>query len=227
MSRTSAAHRPETVPLAGAPAAKQRLARRLAAETGGWPVHVTALALAPLLVPGRQYASGIAVLALLVVHGQPSRLSIRERLAVGSRCSDWFCSHCRWSGQSPPHTHPHGAGVVIWHGRCRGRSRSDRHTHPLLAGGARPCSGAPLLRRRHLREARFLGESGWSRSSAGCLLRGRHRCAPAAFQHGSALTAAGIATLVTNAVPIAAGFVLFDEALPPGIRGRCRIAAFA
>ena len=29
----------------------------------------------------------------------------------------------------------------------------------------------------------------------------------AAFQHGSALTAAGIATLVTNAVPIAAGFV--------------------
>jgi hypothetical protein len=49
----------------------------------------------------------------------------------------------------------------------------------------------------------------------------------AAFQHGSALTAAGIATLVTNAVPIAAGFVLFDEALPPGIRGALQIAAFA
>ena len=49
----------------------------------------------------------------------------------------------------------------------------------------------------------------------------------AAFQHGSALTAAGIATLVTNAVPIAAGFVLFDEALPPGVQGALQIAAFA
>jgi hypothetical protein len=49
----------------------------------------------------------------------------------------------------------------------------------------------------------------------------------AAFQHGSALTAAGIATLVTNAVPIAAGFVLFDEALPRGARGALQIAAFA
>jgi hypothetical protein len=47
-----------------------------------------------------------------------------------------------------------------------------------------------------------------------------------AFQHGSALTAAGLATLVTNAVPIAAGFVLFDEALPHGARGALQIAAF-
>jgi hypothetical protein len=39
-----------------------------------------------------------------------------------------------------------------------------------------------------------------------------------AFQHGSALTAAGLATLVTNAVPIAAGFAL-DEALPSGAGG--------
>jgi hypothetical protein len=48
-----------------------------------------------------------------------------------------------------------------------------------------------------------------------------------AFQHGSALTAAGLATLVTNAVPIAAGFVLFDEALPHDPRGALQIAAFA
>jgi hypothetical protein len=48
-----------------------------------------------------------------------------------------------------------------------------------------------------------------------------------AFQHGSALTAAGIATLVTNAIPIAAGFVLFDEALPHGVQGALQIAAFA
>src|SRR6185312_6744448 len=35
-----------------------------------------------------------------------------------------------------------------------------------------------------------------------------------AYQRGDALTAAGTATMVTNAVPIAAGFVLFGESLP-------------
>jgi hypothetical protein len=48
-----------------------------------------------------------------------------------------------------------------------------------------------------------------------------------AFQHGNALTAAGIATLTTNAVPIAAGLVLFRESLPPGIDGTLRVVSFA
>ena len=47
-----------------------------------------------------------------------------------------------------------------------------------------------------------------------------------AFQRGGALTAAGIATLTTNAVPIAAGFVLFDEDLPGGARGSLQVGAF-
>src|SRR2546423_3045265 len=47
-----------------------------------------------------------------------------------------------------------------------------------------------------------------------------------AFQHGAALTAAGIATLTTNAVPIAAGIVLFDEPLPAGAGRVLRIVAF-
>jgi hypothetical protein len=48
-----------------------------------------------------------------------------------------------------------------------------------------------------------------------------------AFQHGNALTAAGISTMTTNAVPIAAGVVLFRESLPHGIPGALQIAAFA
>ena len=49
----------------------------------------------------------------------------------------------------------------------------------------------------------------------------------AAYQHGSALTTAGLATLATNAVPIAAGFVVFGEKLPEGAKGAVQIAAFA
>jgi hypothetical protein len=48
-----------------------------------------------------------------------------------------------------------------------------------------------------------------------------------AFQRGEALTAAGMATLATNAVPIAAGFFLFDESLPDGAYKALQIAAFA
>jgi len=48
-----------------------------------------------------------------------------------------------------------------------------------------------------------------------------------AYQQGDALTAAGTATMVTNAVPIAAGFVLFGETLPHGVRAVLQIAAFA
>ena len=47
-----------------------------------------------------------------------------------------------------------------------------------------------------------------------------------AYQRGDALTAVGTATMVTNAVPIAAGFVLSGEALPSGTRAVLQIAAF-
>ena len=49
----------------------------------------------------------------------------------------------------------------------------------------------------------------------------------AAFQRGSALTTAGLSTLLTNALPILAGMVLFHEPLPSGWVGAVRIMAFA
>ena len=49
----------------------------------------------------------------------------------------------------------------------------------------------------------------------------------AAFQRGGALTTAGLSTLFTNALPIAAGMVLFQEPFPSGWVGAVRVAAFA
>jgi len=46
------------------------------------------------------------------------------------------------------------------------------------------------------------------------------------YQQGTALTIAGIATLLTNALPIAAGPVLLHETLPEGGLGVLRILAF-
>jgi hypothetical protein len=48
-----------------------------------------------------------------------------------------------------------------------------------------------------------------------------------AYQRGDALTAAGLAQMVTNVVPIVAGFVLFGEKLPGGARAGGQVAAIA
>ena len=48
----------------------------------------------------------------------------------------------------------------------------------------------------------------------------------AAFQRANALVAAGLATLFTNALPIAAGMTIFEEPLPSGALGALRIIAF-
>jgi hypothetical protein len=47
------------------------------------------------------------------------------------------------------------------------------------------------------------------------------------YQHGGALTVAGLATLLTNALPIAAGTVVLGEPLPHGALRTVRILAFA
>ena len=47
------------------------------------------------------------------------------------------------------------------------------------------------------------------------------------YQAGGALTVAGLATLVTNALPIAAGTVVLDEPVPSGWQGAIRLLAFA
>jgi hypothetical protein len=47
------------------------------------------------------------------------------------------------------------------------------------------------------------------------------------YQRRRALTVAGIATLLTNALPIAAGSVVLGEPVPSGALGAVRILAFA
>src|SRR5262249_6076264 len=49
----------------------------------------------------------------------------------------------------------------------------------------------------------------------------------AGFQRGGALTTAGLATLLTNALPIAAGMIVFAEPLPGGWIGAIPVLAFA
>jgi drug/metabolite transporter (DMT)-like permease len=201
----------------------------LGTETAGWLVWVAALALAPLSLVQAVSASGIAVLAALSVRGDPSKLSTRERLAVGIALLGLILLALSLVGARPASHAPHGIGVVVWLGAAAGvavavivvRTPLPRAAALGLAAGLFFANGdiaAKLVSFRGIWLVALVPLVACYAAGTGVL--------QAAFQHGSALTGAGIATLVTNAVPIAAGFVLFDEALPGGAKGGLQIAAF-
>ena len=201
-----------------------------ATETAGWLVYVAALALAPLSLVQAVSASGIAVLALLVVRGHPSRLALRERLAVGIALLGLVLLSLSLVGAKPISHTPHGAGTLIWLAAAAGAAVALTAVRIPFSRAAALGLAAGLLFSDGDISAKLVSFGGiWLVALAplvACYAAGTG-VLQAAFQHGSALTAAGIATLVTNAVPIAAGFVLFDEALPQGAQGGLQIAAFA
>jgi drug/metabolite transporter (DMT)-like permease len=198
-------------------------------ETAGWLIYVAALRLAPLSLVQAVSASGIAVLALFSVHGHPSRLAVHERLAVGIALVGLVLLALSLVGTTPSSQSPHAGVVVVWLAASAGAAVALIAVRSRLSRAAALGLAAGLLFADGDVSAKLVTSGGmWLLallSLVACYAAGTS-VLQAAFQHGGALTAAGIATLVTNAVPIAAGFVLFNESLPPGARGVLQIAAF-
>jgi drug/metabolite transporter (DMT)-like permease len=200
-----------------------------ATETAGWLVYVAALRLAPLSLVQAVSASGIAVLALLGVRGRPGRLSRHEQLAVVLALVGLVLLSVSLVGSEPSSHTPHAIVAVIWLAASAGAAVALIVVRISLSRAATLGLAAGLLFADGDVSAKLVSFGGiWLLaliSLVVCYAAGTS-VLQAAFQHGSALTAAGLATLVTNAVPIAAGFVLFDEALPGGAKGALQIAAF-
>jgi len=202
----------------------------LAAESAGWLCYLAGLRLAPLSLVQGVGASGIAVLAFVSAHGHPSRLARSERLAVAAGFVGLLLLSLSLVDTAQRDRLPGAVSIGIW-------------LAATFAGAAVLASSRPRIAR-----APALG------LAAGLLFAGGDICSKlvvyghawllaaipllvvyaagtailqSAFQHGDALTAAGLATLATNAIPIAAGFVLFDEQLPRGAKGALQLAGFA
>jgi hypothetical protein len=201
-----------------------------ATETVGWLVYVAALRVAPLSLVQAVSASGIAVLALFSVRGHIGALTVRERLAVGIALLGLVLLALSLVGAKPTSHTPHVAAVLFWLAASAGGAVALIVVRIRLTRAAALGLATGLLFADGDISAKLLTYGGiWLLAIlalVACYAAGTS-VLQAAFQHGSALTAAGIATLVTNAVPIAAGFVLFREALPPGARGVLQVAAFA
>src|SRR5262249_3478518 len=152
----------------------------------------------------------------------PSLLSRYERLAVAFALVGLVLLALSLVGFKPSSHAPHLAGVIIWLGAAAAAATALIVVRRPLARAAALGLAAGLLFSNGAISAKLFALGGfWFLALISLILcyAAGTGALQTAFQHGSALTAAGIATLVTNAVPIAAGFVLFREALPSGVRG--------
>jgi hypothetical protein len=202
----------------------------LATETAGWLVYVVALRLAPISLVQAVCASGIAVLALATAHGHPSKLARHEQIAVVVALVGLVLLALSLVGTRQADHPPEWAEVTIWIVCSVGAALLLARAGLGLARAPALGLAAGLLFAGGDISAKLVVYGGlWFVAVIAliiCYALGTS-VLQGAFQHGNALTAAGLATLATNAVPIAAGFVVFGEQLPHGARGALQIAAFA
>ncbi len=201
-----------------------------ATETAGWLVYVAALRLAPLSLVQAVCASGIAVLALTTAHGHPGRLARHEQLAVVIAFAGLVLLALSLVATRQADHSPGWQAVVLWLGCSAGAALTLARLGIGLARGPALGLAAGLLFAGGDISAKLVVYGGiWLVAAVAliaCYALGTG-ILQGAFQHGDALTAAGLATLATNAVPIAAGFVVFGEQLPHGAKGTLQLAAFA
>ncbi|MDX6513537.1 MAG: hypothetical protein QOE36_3041 [Gaiellaceae bacterium] len=200
-----------------------------AAETVGWLIFLAALRLAPLALVQAVGAGGIAVLAFVTARGHPRRLAGHQQLAVLVALAGLGLLAASLVGTAPSSRMPQPVAAGIWvaasvgAGLLLATARSRARLVALLG------LAAGLLMAAGDISAKLAVAGGWWLLAAVPLVAGYalgSLVLQSAFQHGDALTAAGISTMTTNAVPIAAGIVLFREDLPPGFQGGLQIAAF-
>jgi Putative esterase len=193
---------------------------------GGWALYVAALALAPLSLVQAASAGGIALLAGLV-----GRLTRSERAAVAVAFAGLVLLGLSLIGARTTPAGTSWQAVAAW----MGGSAALALTAVVAAPRTRAAAGVGYgIAAGCLYAA---GDVGTKAAVAG---GGRLGFVPAllachglafvvlqlGFQRGGALATAGMATLWTNALPIAAGTIVFHERVPPGAGGAARILAF-
>lgn len=201
-----------------------------ATESAGWIVYLAALRLAPLALVQAVTASGVAVLAFATARGHPSRLTRRELIAVVLSLIGLTLLGFSLIGASASDRRPGVVALVVWLAACGGGAAFLIAARTRFARAASLGFATGLLFSDGDISAKLVGYGGpWLVALATLVVAyaAGTTVLQSAYQYGDALTAAGTATLVTNAVPIAAGFLLFGETLPHGVRAALQIAAFA
>jgi len=205
--------------------------RGFAMESGGFALYVAALALAPLALVQCVEAGGVGILAL--ASARLSRRRLPRRAAWGSFFAVVGLAFLAVSLSGGSDSSAKGSlpEIALWLGATGGtavlvllsrRPFLDQGVGDGIAGGLFFAAGDICTK---------LATEGGSRTLFAIPLVASYLLGTSllqiGYQSGAALTVAGIATLLTNALPIAAGSIVFDESIPAGFYGAARIFAFA
>lgn len=194
----------------------------------GWVFYIAALALAPLSLVQGVSAGGIGVLAALARRRGDPMTRFQSRAIVVAMLGLALLAASLAGGTTNAHaTRP--MDVIVWLVALGGCAALSSSSGLRLAAGASLGVAAGLLYAAGDIATKAVTFGGaWVFLVAAMLAA--HGLAFVAlqfgFQRGGALATAGTATLLTNALPIAAGLFLFHEHLPGGMLGAVRAAGF-
>jgi hypothetical protein len=196
----------------------------------GWIFYIAALKLAPLSLVQAASAGGIGVLAILVARSTHVPLARRELWGVIAAMAGLVLLGLSLHGHTDAGDAGSTAAIGIWvavsfvaAGLVAGPGSK------LLAAGAGLGAASGILYAAGDVATKAAVFGGWRFAFVPVLLA-CHGVAFVAlqfgFQRGGALATAGVSTVLTNALPIVAGTVLFSEGIPSGAAGVARVAAF-
>jgi drug/metabolite transporter (DMT)-like permease len=200
-------------------------------ETSGFLLYVAALALASLALVQSVSAGGIGVLAYVSAHFSRRQLGRRELSGVIVSVVGLLALGVSLAGGSGEGGGGSMRAVVLWLGTTAaialvvlllGRRLVAGATAGALAGGLFFSIGDISTKVATQGGTRlvFVATIVLGYALGTTLLQ-------LGYQRGSALTVAGLATLLTNALPIAAGTIVLGEPVPSGAFGGLRVLAFA
>jgi hypothetical protein len=200
-------------------------------ETGGFLLYAAALALASLALVQSVTAGGIGVLAFASARIARRPLSRRELTGVLLSVGGLAALGISLVGGSSKGASGSTIEILVWLGvtaavalvlLAAGRRLNMVAVAYGLAGGLFFSIGDVATK---------VATQGGARAAFVVALIVGYTLGTAllqiGYQAGSALTVAGLATLLTNAVPIAAGTIVLHEPVPGGVLGGLRVIAFA
>ena len=194
---------------------------------GGWAFYVAAVALAPLSLVQAVAAGSVGLIALFARrHGAPTT---RPQLtAIALSIAGLLLLAVSLGSGGVHDRHPANDALATWLLGSLVMAAAVT-VLPLAAGAGLGAASGILYAAGDVATKGAVTHGPWLVLVP--VVLAAHGAAFAtlqlAFQRGSALASAGVSTLLTNALPIAAGIVLFHERLPGGGFGDVRVAAFA
>jgi hypothetical protein len=202
-----------------------------AEETSGFLLYVAALALASLAIVQSVGAGGLGVLAFASARAAGRPLSRRELFGVGLSVVGLVALAVSLISASGEGTGGSVATIVLWLGLTAALAALTIWLGKRFVGAAVAygIAGGLLFSIGDI-STKVTTEGGVKFAFVIGLVAGYAlgtSFLQLGYQRGGALVVAGVATLLTNALPIAAGTIVLDEPLPSGVLGAIRIFAFA